>query len=602
MLIFVKNLRLINVFNFKIKLLHCFCWLCFVFPLLVTAQQKIDYDSDRTRIDEENYPGAFIFTGVEKQVYFIHEGIKVWCDQAIFYQKDDFFRAFGNVKMNQGDTIELTSSYAEYDGKTQFAFASEDVVLTSPSNVLTTDSLFFNRVKQESFYRSGGVVKDSASTIKSIVGRYFMERDKYAFRKNVVVTNPEYVIHTEILDFYPEVGHAYLYGPSTITGETSKVYCERGFYNTTLDEGHFTRNAKIDYETRNIVGDSIYFRREDNFASATNNIVITDTINESVIKGHYAEVFRDVDSLFITKNPIASSKQDKDSLHITSDTLMITGPKDSRILRAFRDARIYKTDLSGKSDSIWNSEALGLTKMITNPILWAEESQITGDTIHILSNKETEKVDTLKVFDNAFMIMKDSIEGYNQVKGKQMYALFNEENDIEEVNFIKNTETIYYVREDDGTLVGIDKALSATIKLLMKDNDIEDVYYYNAVESKLYPEADFPPNARLLKNFNWRGDEMIRSKEDLFTGRPPIELVPIKGIDEQEIEEAFFDEINTSKSPIDNSNSTFQRPKKKAKENSGEKPVQEEKKEAAEDSEEKPLKKLQLEKIENKKQ
>ncbi|GGE31081.1 hypothetical protein GCM10010832_09370 [Psychroflexus planctonicus] len=552
-------------------------------------------------MDQENYPGAFIFTGVEKQVYFIHEGIKVWCDQAIFYEEQNFFRAFGNVKMNQGDTINLTSKYAEYDGMTQFAFASEDVVLTSPSNVLTTDSLFFNRIKQESFYRSGGMVKDSSSTINSIVGRYFMERDKYAFRDDVVVTNPEYKMNTEILDFYPESGHAYLYGPSTIIGETSKVYCERGFYNTTLDEGYFTKNAKIDYDSRNVVGDSIYFRRADNFASATNNIVVTDTLNQSVVKGHYAEVYKDLDSLFITKNPIASTKQDKDSVHIASDVLMITGPEKNRIIRAFKDARIYKTDLSGKADSIWSGEASGLTKMITNPILWAEESQITGDTIHLISNQETEKIDSLKVFYDAFMVMKDSIEGYNQVKGKEMYALFNDENDIEEVNFIKNTETIYYVREDDGTLVGIDKALSATIKLLMKDNDIEDVYYYNAVESDLMPEEEFPPNARKLKNFNWRGDEMIRSKADLFKDRKAFELVPIQGLKAQEIEDAFFDDTNSSENPINNSNSTFQQKNIKGKQED-ESANKNEKNSIKPQTKDKPKEKPQLEKIENKKE
>lgn len=560
---------MINLYTIFLKRLFIW-WMLLGFPIILLAQQKIHYTSDRTRIDEVAYPGAIIFSKKTNQVYFTHEGIKVWCDQALFYQEDNFFRAFGNVKMNQGDTILMTSEYAEYDGKTQFAFASENVILTSPSNILTTDSLFFDRLKQESFYQSGGVVKDSTSTINSIIGRYFMERDKYAFRKKVVVTNPEYKMNTEILDFYPESGHAYLYGPSTIVGETSQVYCERGFYDTSLDEGYFTKNAKIDYETRTVVGDSMYFRRKDNFASATNNIVVTDTINKSVIKGHYAEVYKDLDSLMITKNPIASTKQDKDSVHIASDIMMITGAENNRIIRAFNDARIYKSDLSGKSDSIWNSEALGLTKLITYPILWAEESQITGDTIHILSDNKKEKIDTLKVFDNAYMIMKDTIEGFNQVKGKEMFALFNDENEMREVNFIKNTETIYYVREEDGTLIGIDKALSSTIKLLLDNNDIDEVYYYNEVDSKIYPEEEFPPNARKLKNFNWRGDEMIRSKEDLFKNRKPIELSIIKGIDEQEVEADFFNESNSSENPIDNSNSTFK--KKKENEQSTTKP------------------------------
>jgi len=519
-----------------------FCCLGWTFA---QEQQPIDYKSDRTRIDEENYPGAFIFTKVNKQVYFNHDGIEVWCDQALFYQADEFFKAYGNVKMVQGDTVTLTSKYAEYNGITQFAFASEDVVLTSPSNTLLTDTLFFNREKQESYYRSGGIVKDSTNTIESIIGRYYMEREKYAFRKDVVVTNPDYIINTDILDFYTETGHAYLYGPSTITGEQSKIYCEKGFYDTQKDEGHFQQNANVDYDTRNLKGDSIYFRQLDNFASATNNIVVTDTVNHSIVKGHYAEMYKDLDSLFITKNPIASSLQDKDSVHIASEIILLTGPDENRIVRAYNDARIFKTDLSGKADSIWSSESIGLTKMITEPILWAEESQITGDTIHLISNLETNKLDTLKVFDNAFMVMKDSIEGYNQVKGKEMYALFNEDNEIHEVNFIKNTETIYYVREDDGELVGIDKALSSAIKLNLESNEITDIWYYETVDSKLYPEEDFPPNFRRLKGFLWRGDETIRSKEDLFTGRPNFELVEIQGIQDpdlsEEEEEGFFE-------------------------------------------------------------
>lgn len=497
-------------------------------------------------MDQAKYPDATIFTSVENQVYFVHEGIEVWCDQAIFYQKDDFFRAFGNVKMVQGDTITLTSKYAEYNGNTQFAFASQDVVLVSPSNTLVTDTLFFNRIKQESYYRSGGTVRDSTSTIVSKIGRYYMEEDKYAFRKNVVVTSEESVINTEILDFYTETGHAYLYGPSTITSDGSMVYCERGFYNTQIDEGHFQENARVDYDQRILYGDSIFFRQSDNFASATNNITILDTLNQSIVKGHYAEMFKDKDSLFITRNPIASSLQDKDSVHIASDIILVTGKPEDRIMRAFYDARIFKEGLSGKADSIWSSEKLGLTKLITNPILWAEESQITGDTIHLISDLETNKLDTLKVFYDSFMIMQDSIEGFNQVKGKEMYALFDENNSIYEVNFTKNTETIYYVREDDGELIGIDKALSSSIKILLSNNEIDEVYYYTSVDSKLYPEDEFPPNARKLKGFNWRGDETIRSKEDLLIDRKEFDLTRIQGFKDRPKEKSFFDGIETS--------------------------------------------------------
>ncbi|WP_127844430.1 OstA-like protein [Psychroflexus aestuariivivens] len=519
-------------------------------PLKAQETKKIYYESDRTRVDEKNYPGAFILSKVKNQVYFLHEGVKVWCDRAIFYQNEDFFKAFGNVRMKQGDTINMTSKYAEYNGETQFAFASDDVLLETPSNQLTTDSLFFNRKTQQAFYRSGGQVKDSASTITSQIGRYFMNLEKYSFKRNVKVRNPEYNIDSERLDFYSELGHAYLYGPSTITSETSVVYCERGFYDTRKDKGFFVKNSKIDYENRLLEGDSIYFDRQRNFASATNNIKVTDTINESVIRGHYAEVFREKDSVFITKRPYAAVKQDKDSLFIASDTLMITGKPEFREMRAFYDARIYKTDLSGKADSIYTSEKTGITKMIREPILWSGNSQITGDTIHLLSNTETEQIDSLKVFYNAFLIQKDSIEGFNQIKGKELFGLFKN-NEIYEVDVVKNTETIFYTRDDQGELVGINKSLSAKIKMLFEDQEITEVTYYKNVDSDTYPRSLFPENGAKLKDFNWRGEEQLLQKSDLFKGRDSLVLPKIKGIKDPEIYDDFFQDLEEMNSNSD---------------------------------------------------
>src|SRR5690606_1642041 len=172
------------------------------------------------------------------------------------------------------------------------------------------------------------------------IGRYYMDQDKYSFISNVVVSNPEYVINSEQLDFYSENGYAYMYGPTTIESETSTVYCERGFYDTRNDTGYFVQNSRIDYENRILEGDSLYFHRETSFASGTNNIRVTDTLNNSLITGHYAEVFRDRDSVFITKRAVAATLQDQDSVFIHSDTIMITGKPENRIIRGFYDVRM----------------------------------------------------------------------------------------------------------------------------------------------------------------------------------------------------------------------------------------------------------------------
>ena len=522
--------------------------------LLSQQNQEINYDSDRTLKNEQRYPGALILSKVDNQVYFDHDGIEVWCDNAVFYKNANFFKAYGNIRMQQGDSVRMTSNYAEYNGNTEFAFASGNVRMERPQTTLETDSLFFDRIKQQAYYRSGGKVTDTASVLTSQIGRYFMDQDKYSFINEVVVTNPEYTITSEQLDFYSENGHAYLYGPSVIESETSTVYCERGFYDTRNDNGYFVKNSQINYDNRILRGDSLYFNRENSFASATNNISVIDTINDSRVTGHYAEVYRDKDSVFITKRALAASLQDRDTLFIHSDTIMITGKPEKRVIRGFYDVRIFKEDqtgenpMSGRSDSIYSDQQSGLTKLINlnrfgngKPVLWSGENQMSGDSIHLQSNTETEQLDSLLVFDNAFLIQKDSIEGYNQLKGKELTGYF-QNNELNKVVIDKNTETLNYMRNNDNELIGINKTLASSVEIFFVDQQIDYIDYLNQVDGKLTPERDFPPNARQLQGFNWRGEERISSKEGLFEGDDQLNLPKIKGIELPEEPDEFFDE------------------------------------------------------------
>ncbi len=523
-----------------------FTTLIFLFSLVTFAQEgkQIKIQSDRTIKNQERFPGATILAKVDKQVYMQHEGIEIWCDQAIHYGKDKFVKALGNVIIKQGDTLTMTSKYAEYNGNTQFAYASDNVFMETPSNTLRTDTLFFDRLRQQAYYRSGGTVKDSSNTLTSKIGRYFMDRKQYSFNTKVKIVNPENTVDSERLDYYTEDGHAYLYGPSTVKGKESTLYCERGFYDTKIKTGYAIKNARIDYDKRTVFGDSIFYNSANQFASATNNIRVLDTANNSVITGHYAEVFKEKDSVFITQRALAATLQEKDSIFIHSDTLMVTGKPEHRIMNGFYDVRIYKSNMSGKSDSINVDQITGYTKMIGQPIIWAQKNQMTGDTIKIVSNTKTEKLDSLIVYQNAFLIQEDTLKaGYNQVKGQILYGLFKE-NEIYQVDIDKNTETIFYQRESEGELklIGINKVLSSSIKLLLNNREIEDVYYYQNVDGTLYREIDLPENARELSGFHWRGDERIISKADLFRGESPPKLTKITGIPLPKDEVDFFDE------------------------------------------------------------
>jgi lipopolysaccharide export system protein LptA len=495
-------------------------------------QINIVYGANFTK-NEQEYPGASIFSKDERQVQFEHQGADLWCDVAIYFQRENRLQAIGNVLLKQGDSVQMTGERINYEGDTKLAKAWGNVVLTNSDMTLRTDTLRLDRIKQEAYYQDKGTVIDSANTLTSRVGRYFMELKKYRFRDSVHIENPKYTLDSKQLDYYTTSKNAYMYGPSTIVGDAYTIYCERGFYDTKIETGYGIKNTKINYNNRIVEGDSVYFDKAAEFASATNNIVVTDTINNGIIRGHYAEVFKAKDSVFVTKRAVSISVQEQDSLYVHGDTLMVTGKPEARILRAFRNAKFYKKDLSGKCDSIHSEEKTGITQLIKNPILWNADNQMTGDSIHLKSNLETEELDSLKVLGNAFIISLDSISmtGYNQAKGKDLYGKFFD-NELKVIDLIKNTEVIYYMYNDDDELIGIDKTICSKIRITMANNDVEDLTFYTDPDGTIFPETDLPVEERKLKGFIWRGDERIMTKEDIFDADDNnIQLVKIRGID-----------------------------------------------------------------------
>lgn len=469
-------------------------------------------ETDHLDANENEIPGAIVFIG---NVQFEHNGANIWCNKAYLFQKENYAKLFGDVRIVQGDTINMNSEYAEYNGDRNFAFASGDVVMRSPDMRLTTDTVYFDREKQQAYYNSYGTIVSEDNTLKSKSGRYYINQKKYQFLTAVTLTNPKYVLASNHLDYFTASGHAYVFGPTTITSKANYIYTEKGFYDTKKNFSHLLTNSYIKYDTQLIEGDSIYYDRNREFSSATNNVKVTDTVNKYKVRGHYAEVYKNRDSLFITKHAVAVTLVENDSLYTHAKRIVITGKEGQRVVRGYNNARFYKTDMSGKCDSIHSDEARGLTQMIGNPVVWNGNNQLTGDLIHLISNNKTEEIDSLKVLNNAFIIQKDTLgTGYNQVKGQNLYGKFRD-NKLYEVDLIKNTEKLYYMYNED-ELVGIDKGVSSKIHMKLKDNRIVSVRSIRKPESQTYPSSELPENVRKLRGFVWRGDEQIKTKEDIF--------------------------------------------------------------------------------------
>jgi lipopolysaccharide export system protein LptA len=477
------------------------------------AKKIIVEYSDFLDVNQSEIPDAVLVYG---NVRVSHDGILMYCNKAYWFQKENYIKAFGDVRMVQGDTITMTSTYAEYNGENKQAYASGNVIMTSPSSTLRSEVVNFDRNSQQAFYKTGGTINDKENVLVSQAGTYIVERKMYQFRNAVTITNPKYVIKTNHLDYYENVGHAYLFGPSTITSDENFIYTEKGFYDTKRNFSHFVKNSYIKYNNRLIEGDSLYYDRNREFASATRNVKVTDSINKSVVKGHYGEVYRLKDSLMMTHRAVAMTLVENDTLYIHGKKLIVTGKPEDRVVRAFPNVRFYKTDMSGKCDSLHSSEKVGITKLIGRPVMWNYDNQMTGDVMHLISNKETEKLDSLKVLNNTFIASKDTIgTGYNQVKGQNLYGKFRD-NKLYEVDVVKNTEVIYYMRNDEQELIGINKSACSSINMILEGNQIETITFFTQVDGDIYPETELPENARKLRGFIWRGDERIQSKDDIF--------------------------------------------------------------------------------------
>lgn len=478
---------------------------------------EIVYGGEFT-IDNVKYPGATIFKSDGQKVQFRHQGLEVWCDLAVLYEEKNEVIAYGDVLMQQGDTLQMNSQYISYNGNLKTAIAKEGVVLHNENMTLETEELFLDRNTQEAYYNNFGRITDAENELTSQTGKYYIETKKNQFTNSVKIVNKDFVVDSQVLDYYHITGSSYFYGATTITGKDYKVFSERGFYDTKKEEGYFKKNAVIHYDLKTLKGDSLYFDKKRNFASATNNIIVIDTVNQAVVRGHYGEIHKAKDSMFITKKPIIASLVEKDTLYMHGKKILVTGKEGKRTVRVFPDARIFKKDLQAKCDSIHSQEVTGLTKLIGTPVVWTGVSQMTGENIHLIANTKTEKLDSLKVFNNALVVEKDTLgTGYNQVKGKVLYGKFKD-NKMKQIDFLQNTESIYYVYDEKRQSIGINKLTCSHIKLYLDENQqVSSVVFITEPSGNLYPPEKLPEAERLFKEFIWRGEERIASKEEIFS-------------------------------------------------------------------------------------
>ena len=269
------------------------------------------------------------------------------------------------------------------------------------------------------------------------------------------------------------------------------------------------------------------------------------------MRGDYMELWEHQNFSFATDSAYALSYDGGDSLYIHCDTLFFHFNKEKEELEkliARRNVRFFKSDMQGKCDTLTYLMADSIIRMRVAPVLWSEDSQMTADKIDIKTNGES--IDFVLQNGNALIISQDTIEGFNQIKGADITSRFHEGN-IHHVDVDgESSETIYWIRDDDGGLVGIDVAKSTTMVIEMKDNKVSRIKGYQDISETMYPENDLKESSRYLQGFKWHADIRPIDKDDIFRKAevltPQTETIETETIENQEeakVEEPSKEEV-----------------------------------------------------------
>ena len=475
--------------------------------------------ADVLHFDQYQNPDATILNG---KVHFTHQGARLYCDSAYFYEASNSFEAFGHVKMLQGDTLSLVSDYAYYDGNEQMARARYNVVLKHRKTTLYTDSLDFDRLYDNAYFFEGGKMIDGNTELTSDWGEYNTESKMSVFNYDVQMKSPKFFLTTDTLYYDTRTSIAHIVGPSNITSGDSHIYSEQGYYDTKQDQARLMNRSVLSNKGKMLVGDSVYYDSEQGFSQAFRDVVYVDSVNKNKLTGNYGEYFENTGYAMCTDSAVAIDFSQGDSLFMHADTFKVITfniETDSvyRKIHAYRKVRAWRTDVQAVCDSLVYNSLDSCMTMYFDPIVWNQNQQLLGDRIEVFLKDSV--IDHAHIINNCFSIqqVKSDTACYNQVSSKDMYAYFQEGN-IKETRAIGNVLIGYYFEEGDSVPIIYNYQETSELRMFLKDRKLESVWTPKTTGT-MYPLNQIPPDRKQLSGFAWY--DYIRPKDrlDIFNWR-----------------------------------------------------------------------------------
>lgn len=475
---------------------------------------------------------------LEGNVEFLYDSIYMTCDTAYNYSDRNYFEAFGNVKMNQGDTLFLYGDYLYYDGNERLVQVRENVRMENNSVVLLTDSLNYDRVSNLGYYFDGGTLMDADNILTSEWGEYSPETKMSVFNYNVKLVNPKFTLISDTLRYNTVTKVANIVGPSDIESDGSYIHSTLGFYDTTDSKAYLLDRSIITNEGKRLVGDSIFYDETSQYGEAFGNVHMNDTINKMMLTGEYCYSNEVTGYAFATDRAVAIDYSQSDSLYMHGDTLKLITffmETDSmyRQMQAFNKVRFYRTDIQGVCDSmIFDSRDSCLT-MYYDPVLWNEKQQMLGEQIKVYMNDST--IDWAHIIEQALIVEDKDLLHFNQVSGREMKFYFKD-GGMHRAEVVGNVQTIFYPEDEDSTMIGMNFLESSRLNLHWNaEKKMERIVFINKPTGSLTPMPMLSNDKMKLENFVWFDYIRPLDKDDIFNWRGKKAGEELKKISRREV-------------------------------------------------------------------
>jgi lipopolysaccharide export system protein LptA len=461
----------------------------------------------------------------------------IFCDSAYFFKKRNFVEAFGRVRILEGDSVTITGRKLEYDGNTKLARLRGNVVFTKLATAtLYTEYLDFDRTRNLAYYRTGGRLVDSVNTLTSVRGYYNVSNNLASFKKNVDVKNPEYTMTADSLQYNSRSKIIYFVSPTNvIRSDSSTIVYESGFYKTTTKESDLKLGQA---ETQDYTLDAEDYKLDD-FRKRylfRRNVVMTYKKESLIIYGQAADYYRTKGIAKVYNNAYLAKVADNgDTLFMSADTLVsIDSPDPARKrLLAYNNVKIYKRDMQGLADSVEYRAIDSTIYFYEKPVLWSEGNQMTADSIRAVMKNNT--IDRIHMVANSFVISRDTLINYNQIKGRLMTTYFRDQK-ISHVYVEGNGESLYFLLDEKTNLSsGMNKIICSNIMIRFKQGKVNNLTFYKKPEASVIPPHELKIEDTKLKGFEWRGNEKPAREDVVKPQVPSTSSKKVTSVDKKEL-------------------------------------------------------------------